>query len=162
MKRQHRWQKSVILAVFLAVIVVMSGIYYFSTNVHSSARAQALKMAQTKGGIQNADFYSEFDRSKRYFAVGGQDQKHPSEYKYVIIDGQSGHLKKINGQKNQPDKAEKIVLHHQKPQKITRVALGYYHTKPVWEVTYKKHNKTLGYCMLNFKNTKIIQVIDNL
>ncbi|NVY95819.1 hypothetical protein HU830_01170 [Lactobacillus sp. DCY120] len=147
------------LIVFLAIIV---GIYFALTSSQSSAHKQAVQIATTQGPLQKARFYSEFNRDKTYFCVGGWTKKQPQKYQYVLIDGQSGNQRIISGDDDAPQQARQIVNDQRHPAKIKQVALGYYRHQLVWEVSYFNKNHTLGYYLTNFKNTKIIQIIDNL
>ncbi|MBA1435309.1 PepSY domain-containing protein, partial [Bombilactobacillus bombi] len=101
-------------------------------------------------------------RQQRFFSVGGFDSRNPQQYKYVMINGRNGKMEILPGKAGLPEEAKQIVLSTQHPKKVTKVALGRYHQQLVWEVTFVNKNKTYGYYLINFKNTKIIQEIDNL
>lgn len=159
---KYRWQRLTIFSIFFLIILVIFCFYFFSTNLHVSARNQSIQIAQSKWGISKANYYSEYDRNQRYFAIGGYSKSNSSKYKYIVINGKNGKTTSLNGDPKAPYKSEQIVQSNQKPKKILHVSLGYYHKKPVWEVAYINKNGTLGYYLLNYKNTKIVQTIDNL
>lgn len=158
MKRQ--WKSSLIWGGIIVVIAILIGSLYLMVLPHSSAKKQAIKVAQTQVGIEQVNFYSEFDRQKQYFTVGGKNRQH--QYYYVLINGQTGAVKSIAGSPHLAQQVQQTVQEHQHPQKINKVALGYDKKRLVWEVTYRNTNHTLGYYLINFKNTKILQVINNL
>ncbi|MCO6541274.1 hypothetical protein DS831_06700 [Bombilactobacillus bombi] len=159
---KNQWHRTAIIIIFIALVALVWAFYLLATGLHSSARTQALNVAQSKADVANATFYSEFDRQQRYFSVGGYDQHHPQQFKYVIINGHSGKINVLKGKANLPYQARQIVEDNQHPKKITKVALGYHQQKPVWEITFVNKNQTVGYYLTNFKNTKIVQVINNL
>ncbi|MCT6840581.1 hypothetical protein [Bombilactobacillus mellis] len=159
---KNKWHKTAIIITFIALIALFWAFYSLATGLHSSARSQALDVAHKQAAVTNATFYSEFDRQQRLYSVGGYDRRQPRRYKYVIINGKNGKIKTLFGKPNLPYQAQQIVINNQHPQKVTKVALGYHQKQPVWEVTFLNKDQTLGYYLLNFKNTKIVQVINHL
>lgn len=158
-KQAHR---TIIVGIIVVLIALVVGSYYSLTAARITARSQAVRIARTQGHIERTDFFAQYNRQSTYYCVGGYDQHRPNTYKYVLINGHTGRLRAISGDQSLPDQARSIVQESQHPKKITRVALGYHRHQLVWEVTYFNRDHTVGYYLLNFKNTKIIQIIDNL
>ncbi|UQS81496.1 peptidase [Bombilactobacillus folatiphilus] len=157
LKRQ--WKRPLLLGILIILLVLSVGSFYVMNASHSSARSQAIHVAKTKGGLQTTTFYSEFDRRQQFYTVGGQTRQ---GYRYVVINGQNGKIQLLNSPAGLVRQVRQTVQNHQNPKQINKVALGYYQKHPVWEVTYRNQNNSLGYYLINFHNTKILQVINNL
>lgn len=55
-----------------------------------------------------------------------------------------------------------VFLKDHKDRKITDVNLGWYKKRPVWEISYTKTNKKIGYVIYNFEDGEELSYIDNL
>jgi len=133
----------------IAIIVLVSIVFYRSTSSYRSAKKQAVTIAKDLGHIQKVDDFYWFTRQENTFSVVGRDNENVE--KIVMIPEKGKEALVINADKgvNQDD-AIQSVLKRNETKRIKKVSLGLVEKKPVWEVTAIGNDDHLVYYLVDF------------
>ncbi|MFD1471270.1 hypothetical protein [Companilactobacillus mishanensis] len=153
----------ILLVISLITLAIVSVITYINLSFapYSSARSQSNSIAEEKANIVQPDYFGDYTRTDRYFAVGGLTNK--KQYRYIIINAKSGKTETFDkGNAPLREKVLQGVADRYSPTKILHINLGLYKGKPTWEVAFENKNNTVGYNLVDFKTGKSVQLINNI
>lgn len=143
--------------------ICLVSVFLFFTSAmepYSSARTQANKIAKKSANINNPDYFANFTQEKHFYTVGGTNDK--NKYHYVIINAKTGTIKILKDNNHSREEILNTVKTKYQPQKINHINLGIIDKKPTWEVSFVNKNHSTGYAMVDYKNGKIKQTINNI
>ncbi|MFD1672218.1 DUF5590 domain-containing protein [Agrilactobacillus yilanensis] len=157
-ERVKHWLYAGIVVVLLSTIYI---IYHVGVAPYKDNQAQAIKIAKQHADLKTPQTFYLYNRNGQNWTVGGLDKKNHkifviinSNNKNIVILDQSAGISQ--------QKAVNKVIARYDPKQIHNVALGLYHKKPVWEVTFQNKNHTIGYETIDFKTGHVVQNINNL
>lgn len=148
---------SIVLIIFLLGFL---GIAKAKSSI-STAKNTAFTLAKNYGHLTQTKAFYLYNREKVFYGVEGLDAKNKEVYAIISEDGKKLSIYSKNKVINQI-KARQLVQQERHPKKITKLALGMYHNKPVWEVTYYNQNNKLCYDLLSLKDGHVMQSIQNI
>ncbi|KRM97504.1 hypothetical protein FC19_GL001545 [Liquorilactobacillus aquaticus DSM 21051] len=152
------------IIVLATVIIVAFGafvIYSQLTSPRREARAEATKLAQKYAKLKTVKNFYWYNRQKTYFTVDGQNNS--GQNIYVVIAQKGGQINIYSHDKGISDsQARSIVRKEHQPKKITKIAMGMWKNKPVWEITYLNKSNRLCYDLVSFKNGSMLKTIQNI
>lgn len=157
-ERVRHWVYAGIVIVLLSTIYI---IYHIGASPYKTDQAQAIKIAKQHADLKTAETFYLYNRNAQNWTVGGLDQ-HKNKI-FVIIDPDTKHVVILDQSSGiSQKKAVNQVIAKYDPKQIHNIALGLYHKKPVWEVTFQNKNHTIGYETLDFKTGHVVQSINKL
>lgn len=157
-ERVRHWVYAGIVIVLLSTIYI---IYHIGSAPYKTDQTQAIKIAKQHADLKTAETFYLYNRNTQNWTVGGVDQ-HKNKI-FVIIDPSDKHVTILDQDAGiSQQKAVNRVIARYDPQQIHNIALGLYHKKPVWEVTFQNKNHTIGYETLDFKTGHVVQSINKL
>lgn len=165
MKRTKHYRNNLKkIMILVTVIIVAFGtfiIYRQLTAPKREAQAEATALAKKYAKVRTVKNFYWYNRQKTYFTVDGQNTAGQSVY--VVIAQKGGQINIYSHDKGVNEgQARSVVQKAHQPRKITKVALGMWHRKPVWEVTYLNKYNRLCYDLISFKNGSMVKTIQNI
>ncbi|QEA53746.1 DUF5590 domain-containing protein [Loigolactobacillus coryniformis] len=158
--RKH-WKSYSLIGVILLIIVSALLIYHAANKPAVTARREAVSLAEKYAHVTTVDDFYWFNRKHSYLTVAGQTKQHKAVF--VIIAQKGGKITVLDQSAGiSRNTALKRVWRTQAPKKVYNAALGLYHNKPVWEVSFADENGKLGYQTLAFKTGKSVKLIKNI
>lgn len=152
--------RNLLIAILLILLVGWS-IFAVSNQPRAAARRQTISLAKRYAHLQSPGKFYIFNRESTYYAIEGKNQK--EQPIIVIVPQRGGKLRVLNLSKGISEaQARQKTITNRNPEKILKVAPGVFNDKNVWEVTYLNNKGKLCYDLINFKNGKYIQNINNL
>ena len=163
-RAQTRWSRAKtirnVLIVIIVVVLLLWGGFAIANHPKKVAEKQAVSLAKKYGHLKSTSAFYIYNRDQTYYTVAGKNKK---KQKLLVLVSQKGNIrveKQADGLTAAEAKAK--VRADEKPKKILKVALGVFNDKVVWEVTYRNQKGNLCYDLINFKNGKYVQQINNL
>ncbi|MDO4903689.1 MAG: DUF5590 domain-containing protein [Limosilactobacillus sp.] len=150
-----------ILLTILVLVLIGWITFAVSNQPRQSAKNQAIKIAKRYAHLQDPQNFYIYNRESTYYTVTG---KNPSGQKILVIVPQKGGVVRVVKQSAglSAQDVTNMTKNKRNPSKIMKVALGVFNNKTVWEVTYRNQQGRLCYDLINFKNGKYVQQINNL
>jgi uncharacterized protein YpmB len=157
-------KKNVIVGtiVLLFLMIVSSyTIFYRSQQPILQAEKEATAIAETNANIQKVQDFYWYNGSETYFTLAGIDDN--NEELYVIIKKDGGETTILNtAEVITESEAKSITQADKNPERILEARLGIENEEPVWEVTYKNANDTIGYYLISAISGKWLKDIENI
>ena len=151
--RENRLIKYLTLTL-IAIIVLISIVFYLSTSSYRSTKKQAVTIAKDLGQIQTVDDFYWFTRQENTYSVIGRDEENVE--KIVMIPENGKQALVVNADKGvNRDEAIQAVLEKNETKKIKKISLGLVDSKPVWEVTATSNDDHLVYYLIDFNSGKV-------
>ncbi len=153
----------ILLAISLVTLAIVSAITYVNLSFapYASAKSQSNTIAKDNAGIVEPDYFGDYARTDRYFAVGGLTSK--KQYRYIIINAKTGKTQTVDkGNAPLRETVVRSVADRYNAKKILHINLGLYKSKPTWEVAFQNKSGSIGYNLVDFKSGKSIQSINNV
>lgn len=150
-----------ILLTILILLLVGWSIYAVANQPRAAARRQTVTMAKQYAHLHSPGHFYIFNRESTYYSITGRNQS--NQPILVIVPQHGGSIrvvKQANGVTEQQVRAMTTANRH--PTQIMKIAPGIFNGKVVWEVTYRSHQGKLCYDLVNFKNGRYVQQINNL
>ncbi|KRL00063.1 DUF5590 domain-containing protein [Liquorilactobacillus capillatus] len=165
MKRKNygrsRLRKIMVFAMAVIIIFGTFIIYTQLTAPKKEARSEATTLARKYAKLKTVKNFYWYNRQRTYFTVTGQNTS--GQDVYVVIAQKGGQINIYSHDKGiDEQKARTIVQRDQQPRKITKVAMGMWQKKPVWEVTYLNKYNNLCYDLISFKDGSLVKTIQNI
>ncbi|KRK32771.1 extracellular protein precursor [Loigolactobacillus bifermentans DSM 20003] len=158
---RKRWKAYLVLGIILVVVFGTGFVFHRANRPMNVARKEAVTLAERYGHLKKVDSFTWFNRDQSYFTVAGDNQKNVPVY--VIIAQHGGKIQIVRQSAGlSRNSALKKIWSQKSPQKVYNIALGIYHKKIAWEISYKAKNGALGYETIDFKTSKVLKVVENL
>lgn len=151
--RENRIIKYLTLTL-IAIIVLISIVFYLSTSAYRSTKKQAVTIAKELGQIETVDDFYWFTRQENTYSVVGRDEENIE--KIVMIPENGKQALVVNADKGvNRDEAIQAVLEKDETKNIKKITLGLVNNKPVWEVTATSKDNHLVYYLVDFYSGKV-------
>lgn len=136
-------------------------IFYRAQQPMIQAQKEAIVIAEKEANIQEVEDFYWYNGSETYFTVAGTDNK--DEELYVIIKKSGGSTTILKTAEVVTESEAKSITQADKaPNDILEARLGIENEEPVWEVTYKNENGTIGYYLISALSGKWVRDIENI
>ncbi|MCD2255844.1 DUF5590 domain-containing protein [Agrilactobacillus fermenti] len=147
-----------------AIIILISTlfiIYHVGQSPYHQEQKAAIAFAKKNTDLKTPEAFYLYTRNQKNWTVGGKDRK--GHQIFAIIDPKTNQVTILSQSSGiTANKAIHKVIQKYRPKQIHNVALGLYHKRPVWEVTFRNKNSSIGYETIDFKTGKVISTINNL
>lgn len=158
--RHHRRRWIWLLVV--VVIVACCWEFYSSANHDKTvSQTRVTALAKSKANLTTVSNFFIYNQERTYYSVAGVNNK--NQQLLVIVPANSNHvtvLKQSSGITGR--EAIQVVQKRHQIRRVLHTALGLYKKTPVWEVAYYNTKGKLNYALVNFKNGKIVEQMNNL
>lgn len=158
--RHHRRRWIWLLVV--VVIVACCWEFYSSANHDKTvSQTRVTALAKSKANLTTVSNFFIYNQERTYYSVAGVNNK--NQQLLVIVPANSNHvtvLKQSSGITGR--EAIQVVQKRHQIRRVLHTALGIYKKTPVWEVAYYNTKGKLNYALVNFKNGKIVEQMNNL
>lgn len=150
-----------ILLAILFILLIGWITYAVSNQPRHAAKRQATQMAEKYAHLQDPQHFYIFNRESTFYTVTGKNQQ--GQAIMVIVPQKGGNIRVVKQSSGlTAQQVEKMTKENRHPSEIMKVAPGVFNDKTVWEVTYRNQKGKLCYDLINFKNGKYVQEINNL
>jgi uncharacterized protein YpmB len=159
----HLKRKITVGTIILLFLLIASSytIFYRAQQPMIQAQKEAVIIAKKEANIQKVEDFYWYNGSETYFTVAGTDNK--NEELYVIIKKSGGSTTILNTAEVVTESEAKSITQADKaPKYILEARLGIENDEPVWEVTYKNENGTIGYYLISALSGKWVRDIENI
>lgn len=152
--------RNLLIAILLILLIIWS-VFAVSNQPRNAARRQTVSLAERYAHLRSPGKFYIYNRESTYYAITGKNQQNQP---IIVIVPQKGGKMVILKQSNgiTEDQARQMTINNRAPREILKVAPGIFNDKAVWEVTYRNKKGNLCYDLINFKNGKYVQNINNL
>ena len=154
--------KFIIWTIIVVIILYIASVFVFfkAGSLTRSNDRNIAAVANQKTPITKIQNYYHLDRGTNSYAINGID-KHGRRYYFIYLpDSKKAYLYPAN--KGISETAITNKFNKVNNYKIKEINLGWYQSKPVWEISYQKVNGNLGFNLYDFKTGKAINEVDNL
>ncbi|GLB46842.1 hypothetical protein WR164_08210 [Philodulcilactobacillus myokoensis] len=160
-KKHNRFILNMILLIVLVILIGVFIIFHQSQSPFRQIRGEASGIAKRDAGVQKVDNFYISNLNQTYYTVGGTNEK--NQHLLVVIAKNGGKVTVLNQKDGLSiDQVKNIITKRDHPQKFFNISPAIYNNQPVWSVGYLNQNKQLCYCKVQFKNGKILQLINNV
>lgn len=150
------------LAILLAALLAVAGLYSSALHPLKTARAQAEAKALDSNLLQSADEYYLYNGSASYSVVIGKDADGEKTVVFLPEKGNAEPTVMKWSDGISKEKAFNMVQEEARPKKVLGVRLGMEQDIPIWEISYLDENSTLNYMYIQFETGKWWRKIKNL
>jgi len=150
------------LAIGLGLLLVVSvALFQKSTAPFEQARAEAIEFAEERADLVQTDDFYWYNGTQTYFTVTGENSE---GVPIVVIIQQDGGNMHVFNQEELISKEEAIQTTREakQPKKILEARIGMEESLPVWEVSYRNENESIGYYVLSLETGEWIKSIENI
>lgn len=150
------------IAAGLGLLLVASVVLFQrSFSPYAQAREEAVAYAQERAELVQAEDFYWYNGTETYFAVTGEDEK---QRPLIVIIKQDGGDVTILNQENALSESQAIQLTQEakNPQKILEARIGMEESIPVWEVSYRNEDQSIGYYILSLETGEWVKSIENI
>lgn len=162
-RNSQRRRHPIRLTLVIIILIFLCGwtIYAVGNHPKNESRQQAVAMAKKYANLKKTDDFYIYNREKTYYTVAGTNKKNQS---ILVVIAKKGGKIRVLKQKDGITKNEALtkIWNKRNPKRVLKIAPGIFNNHAVWEVTYLNKHGNLCYELLNFKNGKDVQRIDNL
>lgn len=149
------------LSVLVLFIVVFVAVMVRSTRPYKQAKTEAVELAKQYGKVTSTSDYYYFNRKSTFYAVKGKNASGQTLYTVIPEDGKE--ITVVNEKDGISDtKAMQTALNTGEVATITKVGLGQIKKELVWEITGKDTNGAYVYVLINYKDGKVSQTINDI
>ncbi|WP_121612037.1 cell wall elongation regulator TseB-like domain-containing protein [Mesobacillus foraminis] len=152
------------IAVVLAGIGGMVGIYLNSTEPIKSAEEKAVKLLQQETDLTQFSDFQLYHGEESYYVLKARNEKEQAVYVWVS-EKDKKIMTKLVSDGVKEDQAVKTVYADREPEQVISVKLGMARIqktdRPAWEILYKTGNDNLNYYYVDFETGEKLRAIDN-
>lgn len=150
------------LAIGLGFLVVVSAaILQRGMSPYRQARTEAVSYAEQHTDLAQVDDFYWYNGTQTYFTVTGTDSQGTP---IVVIIQQDGGQTMVLNEEETITESEAIQLTQEakQPDKILEARIGVEEGIPVWEVSYRNENHTIGYYVVSLETGEWVKSIENI
>lgn len=149
------------LVSLVIIYIICFIIFMIGTHPLRQQSKNVSELALSKTPITKVEETYHMSQNKVSNSVKGIDKKGQTYYFVYLANSKKAYLYKAN--EGITENHVKALFDSKHPgHKNLKVEFGWYQNKPVWEISYKKHNGNYGYAIYSFKTGKQLFYVDNL
>lgn len=150
-----------ILLTILVLLLLGWSVYAVANQPRAAARRQTISLTEKYTHLHSPGHFYIYNRESTYYTVAGKNQD--NQPILVIVPQHGGNIRVVKQRAGiSEQQVRSMITATRHPATILKVAPGVFNNKVVWEVTYRNHKGSLCYDLINFKNGRYIQNINNL
>ncbi|MBS4750613.1 hypothetical protein GMA11_05655 [Granulicatella sp. zg-ZJ] len=128
---------------------------------YNKAKQEAAQLVFNDGIMKKIDDFYLYQFDKTVYGLYGDSQDNKKIY--VVIDVESSQAQIYEtSELIDKDKAKEVAMNEENTIQILNVTLGLMKNEPIWEVSYKSSQVSLGYMRISAKTGQIIQHIKTI
>lgn len=150
-----------LLVTMLLLILGVTAILTRSLSPYNQAQAETTELATRRANLAEAEDFYWFNGDETFFTVTGTDTEGTP---IIVIVQQDGGAIEVINQADAITAYEAIekTIHRETPQSILEARIGMYNDAPIWEVSFKQENGSLGYSIYSLTSGEWIRTIKNI
>ena len=151
-----------LLGIVILIMILTGFIFYRAGSPKRSNQKQIQQLAFQKTPITQIKAYYHLSRDKVVSnAVLGVSRSH-KKYYFIFIPSKKKAYLYPSKKGYSESQVKKLFSSDHQSYANEQLNLGWYHNKPVWEISYRKPNGRYGYALYDYKTGEEISYIDNL
>lgn len=150
-----------LLIVMLLFILGVTTVVTRSLSPYNQAEAEATTLAQENANLAEADEFYWYNGNETFFTVTGTDTEGTP---IIVIVQQDGGAIEVLNQEDTITEGTAIeqTISREEPQEILEARIGMYDQSPIWEVSFKQENGSIGYAMFSLTSGEWVRTIKNI
>lgn len=145
------WLIGIIIFLYAAAVLI----FYKASNPERNETKQLNQIALAKSPITKIEKNYHLDRGVNSYSLKGSSKNHQQYYFIYLPGSKKGYL--LSAKKGVGEAKVRSSYQAQNPNnKITKVNLGWYNNRAVWEVTAKDSSDHYQYQLYEFKNGNLL------
>lgn len=164
--RRKRWVSvkkflTTLLIVMLLFILGVTTVVTRSLSPYNQAEAETTTIAQERANLAETDEFYWYNGNETFFTVTGTDTEGTPII--VIVQQDGGAVEVVNQEEAISEQtAIEQTISREKPREILEARIGMYNGNPIWEVSFKQDNDTLGYAIFSLTSGEWVRTIKNI
>lgn len=149
------------MIIMLLMILGVTTIITRSLTPFNQAEAETIELATRRADlVETEDFYW-YNGEETYFTVTGLNSQNMG---VIVIVEQDGGAIELIEQSDAITKYEVInqTIERENPEKILEARIGMHKNNPIWEVSFRLDNGSLGYAMFSLTTGEWLRTIKNI
>lgn len=145
----------------LLLILAVTTVITRSLTPFNQAEAETIELASRRADlVETEDFYW-YNSDETYFTITG---KNSQDTDVIVIVEQDGGAIEVFEQSNTISKYQAIkqTIERENPEKVLEARIGVHAERPVWEVSFRLENGSIGYAMFSLTTGEWIRTIKNI
>lgn len=150
-----------LLITMLLLILGVTAILTRSLSPYNQAQAETTEVATRRANLAEAEEFYWFNGDETFFTVTGTDTEGTP---IIVIVQQDGGAIEVISQEDAITAYEAIekTTDRESPQSILEARIGMYNDTPIWEVSFKQADGSLGYSIYTLTSGEWIRTIKNI
>lgn len=145
----------------LLLILSVTTIVTRSLSPFQQAEAETIELASRRADLVNADEFYWYNGDESFFTVTGTNSEGTE---IIVIVQQDGGAVEVILQEDARDEYEVIqeTQTRENPERILEARIGIYENQPIWEVSFRQANGSVGYAIYSLTSGEWIRTIKNI
>ncbi len=130
-------------------------------TLFNQAEAETIELASRRADLVEAKDFYWFNGDETYFTITGNNSQDTG---IIVIVEQDGGAIEVVEQANAMTEHEAITqtIERENPEKTLEARIGMHKGRPVWEVSFRLENGSIGYTMFSLTSGEWIRTIKNI
>lgn len=150
-----------LLITMLLLILGVTAILTRSLSPYNQAQAETTELASRRANLAEAEDFYWFNGEETFFTVTGTTSEGTPII--VIVQQDGGAIEVINQEDTITEyQAIENTTDRENPQNILEARIGMYDNKPIWEVSFRQEDGSIGYSIYSLTSGEWIRTIKNI
>lgn len=149
------------IIIMLLLILAVTTVITRSLTPFNQAEAETIELASRRADLVEAKDFYWFNGDETYFTITGNNSQDTG---IIVIVEQDGGAIEVVEQANAMTEHEAITqtIERENPEKTLEARIGMHTGRPVWEVSFRLENGSIGYTMFSLTSGEWIRTIKNI
>ncbi len=145
----------------LLFILAVTTVITRSLAPFQQAEAETIELASRRADLVEAEDFYWYNGEESFFTITGTNSQ---DTPIIVIVQQNGGAIEVVEQENAMTEYEAIsqTIEREKPEKILEARIGLYENKPIWEVSFRQENKSIGYTIYYLTSGEWVRTVKNI
>lgn len=149
------------LILMLLLILGVTFVLTRSLSPYNQAEAEATDIANRQADLTNTEDFYWYNGDATYFTVTGTDSEGTD---IIVIVAQDGGATQVYNEAETV--SEQAVMDQtyarEEPSSVLEARIGVYDNNPIWEVSFKQDDDSIGYAIYSLTSGEWIRTIKNI
>lgn len=145
----------------LLLILAVTAVITRSLTPFNQAEAETIELASRRADLVEVEDFYWYNGEETFFTITGINSQDKA---IIVIVEQDGGAIEVIEQTNAMTEFEAIsqTVERDNPEKILEARIGMYANDPVWEVSFRLENGSIGYTMFSLTTGEWVRTIKNI
>lgn len=145
----------------LLLILAVTTVITRSLTPFNQAEAETIELASRRADLVEPEDFYWFNGEETFFTVTGMNSQ---DTPIIVIVQQDGGAIEVVEQSNAITEYEAIsqTIERENPDRILEARIGMYANNPIWEVSFRLENGSIGYAMFSLTSGEWVRTIKNI